>query len=279
MGSSASLSIGDFSRATHVSAKMLRHYHQIGLLEPADVDAHTGYRRYTVEQIPLAQIIRRFRALDMPLDRIQAVLAAPDLAARNQLITEHLDALQAELVQTQTAVASLRSLLEPPAASQQTRIALRRVEEARSAAITQTISLDDASAWYHGAIGELYGTLSAQGVTDAGPAGGIYSTDLFAYERGEATVFVPYAGELRSMGRVETAVIPAIELATIVHSGPDKEIDRAYGTLAAYVARHAVAVDGPIREYYLVSSHDTEDDQAWRTEVGWPIFRTGVAGE
>jgi len=30
-------SIGDFSRATHMSVKMLRHYHQIGLLEPADV--------------------------------------------------------------------------------------------------------------------------------------------------------------------------------------------------------------------------------------------------
>jgi DNA-binding transcriptional MerR regulator len=278
MNASASLSIGDFSRATHVSAKMLRHYHQIGLLEPADVDAHTGYRRYTVEQIPVAQIIRRFRALDMPLDRIQAVLAAPDLAARNQLISEHLDALQGELVQTQTAVASLRNLLEAPPASREKEISLRRVEETRSAAITQTISVGDASVWYHGAIGELYGTLSAQGMAGAGPAGGIYSTELFAYERGEATVFVPYIGELRSMGRVESTVIPAIELATIVHSGPDKEIDRAYGTLAAYVARHAVALDGPIREYYLVGSHDTQDAQAWRTEVGWPVFGTGVAG-
>src|SRR5262249_49490984 len=46
------LSIGDFSRATHMSVKTLRHYHQIGLLEPAEVDAHTGYRHYGTEQIP-----------------------------------------------------------------------------------------------------------------------------------------------------------------------------------------------------------------------------------
>jgi DNA-binding transcriptional MerR regulator len=274
---SAVLSIGDFARATHMSAKMLRHYHQIGLLEPADVDPHTGYRRYTVEQIPVAQVIRRFRALDMPLERIQAVLAAPDLGARNLLISQHLDALQAELAQTQSAVASLRDLLDAPTSSQETGISFRRVEQAPAAAISAMISIEDAGTWYRGAIGELYGTLAAQNVVDAGPPGGIYSDDLFADERGQATVFVPCVGELRALGRVAFTVVPAVELATIVHTGSHDEIDRSYGALAAYVARHALAVDGPIREYYLVGSQDTRDDLAWRTEIGWPIFRTGVA--
>jgi DNA-binding transcriptional MerR regulator len=274
---SSAFSIGEFARATQVSAKMLRHYHQIGLLEPADVDPDTGYRRYTAEQIPVAQIIRRFRALDMPLERIQAVLAAPDLDVRNQLISQHLDELQSELAQTQSAVASLRDLLDAPSFSQESGISFRRVEETSAAAISETIHIEDAGAWYRGAIGELYATLAAQKVLDAGPAGGIYSDDLFADERGQATVFIPCVGELRPLGRVEFTVIPAVELATITHAGSHDEVDRSYGALAAYVARHALAVDGPIREYYLVGSHDTRDDLAWRTEIGWPIFRTGVA--
>src|SRR6188472_2919211 len=110
--STATLSIGDFSRATLMSVKMLRHYHQIGLLEPADVNPHTGYRRYTADQIPTAQVIRRFRELQMPLDRIRDVLAAPDPSTRNALIASHLDALQDDLAQTQAAVASLRNLLD-----------------------------------------------------------------------------------------------------------------------------------------------------------------------
>jgi len=73
----STLPLGDFSRATHLSVKMLRHYHEIGLLEPVDVDAGTGYRRYATEQIVAAQIIRRFRDLDMPLEDIQSVLRAP----------------------------------------------------------------------------------------------------------------------------------------------------------------------------------------------------------
>ena len=49
-----------------------------------------------------------------------------------------------------------------------------------------------------------------------------------------------------------------------------KNIDRAYGALATYVTQHALALDGPIREYYLVGRHDTSDETAWRTEIGWP---------
>lgn len=70
------LSIGDFSRATHMTVKALRHYHEIRLLEPADVDPHTGYRHYSAEQIPTTQVVRRFRDLGMPLEEIRTVLAA-----------------------------------------------------------------------------------------------------------------------------------------------------------------------------------------------------------
>jgi DNA-binding transcriptional MerR regulator len=47
---SATLTIGDFACATLLSVKTLRHYHRVGLLTPADVDAGTGYRRYATDQ-------------------------------------------------------------------------------------------------------------------------------------------------------------------------------------------------------------------------------------
>src|SRR5258707_3592342 len=108
------LAIGDFSRATHLGVKTLRHYHEIGLLEPVDVDPVTGYRRYAPDQIRTAQVIRRFRDLEMPLEDIGAVLNAPDLETRNQIIAAHLARLEANLSRTQDAVASLRDLLERP---------------------------------------------------------------------------------------------------------------------------------------------------------------------
>jgi DNA-binding transcriptional MerR regulator len=266
------LTIGDFSRATLLSVKTLRHYHRVGLLEPADVDSANGYRRYTSDQIPTAQVIRRFRDLEMPLDDIASVLRAPDQAARSQVIVAHLSRLEQTLVDTQHAVASLRDLVEHP--SPPAPIAHRRVPAVQAAAITTTVDTGDLGVWYRGAVGEIRACLAAHGITSSGPPAGIYANELFTEERGEATVFLPADRTVRPIGRVQPYLAPSVELAVITHVGSQVDVDRSYGALATYVTEHALAIEGPIREYYVISGNDTDDEQAWRTEIGWPIFDT-----
>lgn len=273
----SSLAIGDFSRATHLSVKTLRNYHRLGLLEPAQVDVETGYRRYTSDQIPTAQIIRRFRDLDMPLEEIAAVLEAPDVRTRNDLLAGHLGRLEIELAQTRAAVSSLRSLLQgPPPALDVTH---RTEPSIQSAAISSVVDLGDLSTWFQGALGELYATVDAQRIGADGPPGAVIANEFFSDERGEITVFLPIAGSVRPIGRVAPTRLPATELATIVHRGSHDDVDRSYGALASYVSQRALAVDGPIRERYLVGRHDTPNETRWRTEIGWPIFDTADSPE
>ena len=273
----SSLAIGDFSRATHLSVKTLRNYHRLGLLEPAQVDVETGYRRYTSDQIPTAQIIRRFRDLDMPLEEIAAVLKAPDVRTRNDLLAGHLGRLEIELAQTRAAVSSLRSLLQgPPPALDVTH---RTEPSIQSAAISSAVDLEDLSTWFQGALGELYATVDAQRIGADGPPGAVIANEFFSYEWGEITVFLPVAGSVRPVGRVAPTLLPGTELATIVHRGSHDDVDRSYGALASYVSQRALAVDGPIRERYLVGRHDTPDETRWRTEIGWPIFDTADSPE
>jgi effector-binding domain-containing protein len=113
-----------------------------------------------------------------------------------------------------------------------------------------------------------------QGIASDGPPGGIYANELFSEERGEATVFLSADGEIRPVGRVGPFTAPPTELAVITHTGSHADVDRSYGALATYVSEHTLGIDGPVREYYLVGRHDTGDEQAWRTEIGWPIFDT-----
>ncbi len=266
------LSIGEFSRITHLSVKTLRHYHEVGLLEPVDVDPNTGYRRYTTGQVPTAQVIRRFRSLDMPVEAVRAVLTAPDLGARNAVIADHLSRLEDELDRMQLSIASLRNLLE--AVTAPLAVEHRAVPATVAAGIHQVVDLEDLLVWYRGAMGELHATCAAQDLPPSGPSGGLFSSDLFQYERGEATVFVPLNGDLRPVGRVAPLVVPAAELAVTVHHGPHTDIDVTYGALGTYVTDHELTVDGPVREYYAVDSRTTEDAARWRTEIGWPIFRT-----
>jgi len=269
----SSLAIGDFSRATHLTVKTLRHYHESGLLEPAQIDTRTGYRRYTTEQIQVAQIIRRFRDLDMPLNEIRAVLSASDVQKRNELISAHLRRVESDLARTQAAVASLRDLLEHPISSVD--IGRRKVDSVSAASISQVVRTEDALSWFLGALGELHAALVAQRISAAGTAGGIFASAIFTQARGEATVFIPCDAKVRSIGRVVPLVVPAVELATVVHKGSHANIDLAYGSLAAYVTRYELSVEGPLREYYLVGPQDTPEMSTWRTEIGWPIFQTG----
>ncbi len=76
------LTIGEFAQLTHLSVRTLRRYHESGLLEPAAVDPFSGYRYYTSEQIPSAQVIHRLRELDVPLAEVGRILATDDPGVR-----------------------------------------------------------------------------------------------------------------------------------------------------------------------------------------------------
>ena len=47
------LKIGDFSKLSRVSVRMLRYYDEIGLLKPAEIDRFTDYRYYSEAQLPI----------------------------------------------------------------------------------------------------------------------------------------------------------------------------------------------------------------------------------
>jgi hypothetical protein len=82
-----------------------------------EIDADIGCRGDATEQIVTAQIIRRLRDLDMPLEEIRAVLDASDVEIRNRVIANHLGRLETNLARTETAARELRDLLDGPLAS------------------------------------------------------------------------------------------------------------------------------------------------------------------
>lgn len=257
------LTIGEFSRITHLSIKTLRYYHRVGLLEPVEVNADTGYRYYSLGQAETAQAIRRFRDLDMPVEDVRAVLAAPDPTARDALITRHLDRMQAQLEQTQAAVASLRSLLTR--APDRPRIERRSVPATLAIAISAVVHGAEVIEWWAAAMAELRAT----GLHPTGAAGGLFEQSIFTDELGSATLFIPVAvAPAQPIGRVTAFTVPAAELAVALHLGNHDDADRTYAAVGSYVAEHGIGVDGPVREYYLVDSADPAD---WRTEICWPI--------
>ena len=72
------LTIGEFSRATGLTVKTLRFYHEQGVLAPSCVDDQTGYRYYAPEKIETARVITALRDLEFPLADVAEILAQHD---------------------------------------------------------------------------------------------------------------------------------------------------------------------------------------------------------
>jgi DNA-binding transcriptional MerR regulator/effector-binding domain-containing protein len=271
----STVSVGRFATMTHLSVKTLRHYHQVGLLEPAEVDPHTGYRYYALEQLPTAQLIRRLRDLRMPVAGVRAVLVAGSPSERDTLIAAHIDHLETELAKTQAAVKSLRALLD--SAPGQHPVHRRAESSFPVLAITEdTLDPADVETWWRDALHELRAAADDHAMQVAGPAGGLYDECLFQHEPGEATVFIPVARP-RELGRIKPLVIPAAEVAVTTYDGSHADIDLAYAHLGSYIAEHELAVGWQLREYYNRDRSHTTDDTQWRTEIAWPIIDTPTA--
>lgn len=79
------MTIGDFARLSGLTPKALRLYDDLGLLVPADVDEHSGYRRYAADQLEAARLVATLRLAGMPLARIKQVLELSPAAAAQEI--------------------------------------------------------------------------------------------------------------------------------------------------------------------------------------------------
>jgi DNA-binding transcriptional MerR regulator len=68
------LKIGEFSKLSQVSIKTLRHYDDIDLLKPLQIDRFTNYRYYSIDQLPHIHRIMVLKELGLSLEQIKLML-------------------------------------------------------------------------------------------------------------------------------------------------------------------------------------------------------------
>jgi len=268
----AKVSIGDFAVMTSLSRKALRHYHDIGILEPAHIDPHTGYRFYDTSQVDHAHIVRRFRSLDMSIPDIKALLSTDDAAARTDIITTHLEQMEAQLQQTRDTVGALRELLSPVRTLAD--ITVRREPALRVWSVSASIDISGIDEWFAASLRALHEAIAtAAGAPTAVVPGGLYDRALFLEQHGSATMFVTAPSSADPPQGIHVDVLPTTEFAVLTHQGDHDRIDRSYAALGTYVNEHLISDQGPIREHYIgstLANPMTFD----ATEICWPIFGT-----
>lgn len=274
------LPIGAFSRASLLSIKMLRAYHEAGLLVPAEVDTHTGYRSYHWSQLADAGVIRRLRALDLPLEQVGEVVRASDPTVTRSVLEAHRSAMQERLEDVVRALDELDGALSHPASH--TPVHVRQVPAMTVVALSGKVREQDFSAFLGPAYDRLDQVMAALEVSPAGPPGALYPPEI-SDDLEEIEAYFPLpdrslaadddrlAGVVAPHETISVQELPAITSALTVHTGAYDTIGDAYRLLGAWVARNAEPGQLPVREVYLVSYGDVDDPAQFRTEIQWPV--------
>ncbi len=109
------MNIGEAADAAGVSAKMIRHYEQIGLV-PEAARTDSGYRQYTERDVSLLRFIRQSRRLGFSMEQIADLLGlwSNDRRASREvkaLAQAHLDALEEKMREMAEMQRALKKLV------------------------------------------------------------------------------------------------------------------------------------------------------------------------
>ncbi|QNG19952.1 MerR family transcriptional regulator [Rhodococcus triatomae] len=102
------LSIGDLARESGLSVSSLRYYDKVGVLVPHTVDPHTGYRRYTFDQVDQARLVAGMRGIGLPVREMVEVLRGDD---PHGVLAAHVRRLERALDEARSQTSRLHSLI------------------------------------------------------------------------------------------------------------------------------------------------------------------------
>jgi DNA-binding transcriptional MerR regulator len=239
--------IGEFARLARLTVKAVRHYDAEGLLVPASVDPHSGYRYYRAEQVRTATTIALLRGLDVPLPVVRQVLSAPDDATVAAVLGEQRERLAAELARREQALRTLDALRRAP----------ERVPYAVAIADRAPVRLTGRTGRVRAdALDEDTGALCRAALRELPQAGrtpliAVFPLDLV--DEFDVLVGVPAAAG--------DAVLPGGAWATTLHVGPYPQLPLAYAALLEHVRGLGHRPAGPVTETYLTDPATAEPEE------------------
>ena len=265
------LKIGDFSKLSRVSIRMLRHYDDLGLLKPAEIDTFTGYRYYREEQLFTVGRITALKDMGFALADIVRILAIYEdrekldafLADRQQELAEQAKETEYKLMLLDTARKRLRK-----EQNMSFDVTVKTIPERYAATVHMIIPKyeDEGMAW--GMMAECKEPLV--------PADPCYAIAEFLdpeYKEQDVEIVVSMAvkGQYRDTEHVKFRTLPAVKVASCVVRGSYDQMGDAYATVVSWIKANGYKISGPMFNIYHVGPTQTRNPDEFVTEACFQI--------
>lgn len=268
------IKIGDFARLGQVSVVTLRHYDDIGLLKPVQVDHFTGYRYYTVAQLADLNQILALKDLGFSLEQIEHIrsgLSSEQLRGMLKLKQAEVQQLVAEEQARLLRIVGRLKQIEMEKNMQHYTVKLKSVPSQLIASCKVTIPTNNQAPEYIGeAFGQVYQHIQTEGAAQTGTPFSIWHqpASIFANEVMETAL--PISQLVPSSERVKVYELPAVHVAAAVHQGPFESLVQLHATLLDWIETQGYQIVGHYREIYTNHMGDMSSAQ---TEVQYPVSK------
>jgi DNA-binding transcriptional MerR regulator len=265
--------IGEFSKLTQVTIRMLRYYDETGLLKPAQIDPYTNYRMYSVEQIPVLNKIVYLRDSGFNVAEIAAALRSKD----DSVTLEQLDRKRREI--EQAICARKEELAKIELAKKELQSGQTRMHydvTIKSIPACQVLSLRRIISTYY-AEGELWQELSAFAAENQVPVSSDTFSIYYDTEYKERDVDVELCAPVKKIGKNSgdftyriTDPVPAMAC-TMVY-GEFSHIAKAYIAFARWLQENdRYRMAGGSRQIVHRGPWNESDPSKYLTEIQIPL--------
>ncbi len=271
------LKIGEFSKLSRVSVRMLRHYDEIGLLKPAEIDRFTDYRYYREDQLPTAGRIAALKDMGFSLADIVKILVVYDdreqlerfLAARQR----ELEALSRDTAHKLTLLDAARKRLRKEEDMSYS-VTIKTIPERYAATVQMTIPRyeDEGMIW-----GKLAEETCRMKLVEADPClcAVTYLDGEYKEENVEMMAWKTVKGSYPDTEHVKFRTLPEVIVASCTYKGSYTLITEVYAAVVAWIEANGYETSGAMFNIYHVSPHETQNPDEFVTEICYPVKRRG----
>lgn len=261
------LKIGEFSKLSHLTIKVLRFYEKEGLLIPVFIEALSNYRFYETSQLETAAKIKSYRQLGLSVKEIKAVFSGVDI---NIILHEKATALIQEKQEIETLISKINFILENKTMKYQV---TEKVISEKIVYTSETVlkTYSDAMKWIP-SVGKECLRLNPR-IKCADPH--YEFCEYLDGEYKESDIRVRHSEAVTSMGKenaiVKFRILPAAKVLCIYHKGAYDKIGEAYAFIMKYAEQNGYKNGGIVRECYIDGVWNKESEEDWLTEIQLPI--------
>lgn len=268
------LKIGDFSKLSRISIRMLRHYDEIGLLVPDSVDNFTGYRYYSETQLPLAGRIQSLKGLGFKLSVIKDILEKyKDEQEMQQFLSIKKTELESEMEEVQEKLKFLDSAmawLRKVGNLMDYSVTLKVLPKRYVASVRQVIPTYNCE----GILWEILNKeIANQKVQLDTPCYGlaIFHDSSFKENDVDVEIQIAVVGSYQDTEHVKFKEVDSLQMASATYKGSYDQITRVNTAVANWIQANGYVFDGNSFCIYHVSPAQVANPEELVTEVCYSV--------